>query len=69
MRDRTLITTGIVGSVIAAICCATPLLAILLAAIGLTAWLAKADYVLIPALILCLALIGIGVYRQRAARR
>jgi len=28
-------------------------------------WLAKADYVLIPALILCLALIGFSLYRRR----
>jgi mercuric ion transport protein len=65
MRDRTLITTGIVGAAVAAVCCATPLLAILFGALGLTAWLAKADYVLIPALILCLALIGFSLYRRR----
>jgi mercuric ion transport protein len=65
MRDRTLITTGVVGSLIAAICCATPLLAILFGAVGLTAWLAKADYILIPVLIICLALVGFGLYRRR----
>lgn len=66
MQDRALITTGAVGAVLAAICCATPLLAILFGAIGLTAWLAKADYVLIPALILCLGLVLFGLYRRRA---
>jgi mercuric ion transport protein len=65
MRDRTLVTSGIVGAVVAAVCCATPLLAILFGALGLTAWLAKADYVLIPALILCLGLIGFSLYRRR----
>ena len=65
MRDRTLITTGAIGGILAAICCATPLLALLLGAVGLTAWLAKADYVLIPALIICLGLIGVGLYRRR----
>ena len=50
MRDRTLITTGIV---------------VAFGAVGLTAWLAKADYVLIPALILCLALVAFGLYRRR----
>jgi mercuric ion transport protein len=58
MRDRTILTTGVVGAVVAAVCCATPLLALVSGAVGLTAWLAKADYVLIPALILCLALIA-----------
>ena len=64
--DRTLIATGSVGAAIAAICCATPLLAVVLGAFGLTAWLAKADFVVIPALLICLALVGVGLYRRRA---
>lgn len=63
--DRTLITTGTVGAILAAICCATPLLAVLLGAIGLTAWVSKTDYVVIPALLICLGLVGIGIYRRR----
>ena len=65
MRDRALITTGVVGGTLAALCCVTPLLAIVFGAVGLTAWLAKADYVLIPALVICLGLIGVGLYRRR----
>jgi len=65
MRERTLMTTGIVGVAVAAVCCATPLLAILLTSVGLAAWAAKADYVLVPALILCLGVIGLGLYRRR----
>ena len=65
--DRTLITTGTVGAVIAAICCATPVLVILFGALGLTAWLAIADYVLIPALLICLVLVGVGYYLRRTA--
>jgi mercuric ion transport protein len=64
VRDRTLIATGAVGAVVAAVCCATPLLVIVLGAVGLTAWLANADYVVIPALILCLGLVAFGVYRR-----
>src|SRR6266852_5103907 len=67
MGDRTLITTGVVGGGLAAICCATPLLAVVLGAAGLTAWLSKADYILIPALLGCIGLVGIGLYRRRAA--
>ena len=37
-------------------------------AIGLTGWLAKADYVVIPALILCFGLIAFGFYRRRLRR-
>ena len=69
MQDRALITTGVAGSIVAAICCATPLLAVPFGALGLTAWLAKADYVLIPALIICLGLIGVGLYRRRVRQR
>ena len=65
MRDRALITTGAVGAGLAAVCCATPLLALVFGAVGLTAWLAKADYVVIPALIVCLGLIAFGLYRRR----
>src|SRR5215510_7323110 len=65
MRDRTLITTGAIGAVLAAICCMTPLLVIVFGAVGLTAWLAGADYVLIPVLILCVALVAFGIYRGR----
>ena len=63
--DGTLITTGTVGAILAAICCATPLLAVLFGALGLTGWLAKADYVVIPALVICLGLVGVGFYRRR----
>ena len=69
MRDRTLITTGIVGGALAAICCATPLLTILFGAVGLTAWLAKADYVLIPAFLVFVTLVGFGTYRRSASKR
>jgi len=65
VHDRTLTTTGAIGAVVAAICCMTRLLVVVLGAVGLTAWLANADYVLIPALILCLALIAFGLYRRR----
>jgi mercuric ion transport protein len=64
MRDRTLITTGAIGAALAAICCMTPLLVFVFGAVGLTAWLARAD-LLIPALILCLALVSFGLYRRR----
>ena len=69
MSDRTLITTGAIGGTLAAICCATPILAVALGAAGLTAWVAKADYVLIPALLICFGLVGLGLYRRHSAAR
>jgi mercuric ion transport protein len=67
MNDRSLITTGVIGAVLAAICCATPILAVVLGGIGLSAWLAKADYVVMPVLLLGVALIGLGLYRRHAS--
>ena len=54
-----------IGGITAAVCCATPILAIALAAVGLSAWAAKADYVLIPIILLCLGLVAVGLYRRR----
>lgn len=65
MRDGTPIAAAVVGAAIAALCCATPWLVPILGAAGLAGWLAKADYVLIPALILGLGLIGFWLYRRR----
>ena len=65
VQDRFLIATGGVAAFLALICCATPLLAVVLGAIGLTAWIAKADYVVLPVLILGVALAGFGLYRRQ----
>ncbi|MHC0055545.1 mercury resistance system transport protein MerF [Actibacterium sp. D379-3] len=68
MKDTTILKTGIIGSVVAAICCATPLLVIALGAFGLSAWLGWVDYVLIPSLVLFLAITAYGLWlRHRAA--
>lgn len=65
MDNRTLLKTGIAGSVIAAVCCATPVLVVLLGALGLSAWAGWLDYVLIPALVIC---VGITIYAWRLRR-
>lgn len=68
MKDTTILKTGIAGSVIAAICCFTPLLVILLGAVGLSAWLGWLDYILLPALVIFLGVAVYGLWRhQRAA--
>jgi mercuric ion transport protein len=64
VKDRTLLRTGIVGSVVAALCCGTPVLAVLLGALGLSAWLAWADYVILPALIVFPALAFYALHRE-----
>ncbi|WP_291731869.1 mercury resistance system transport protein MerF [Leisingera sp. F5] len=68
--DRKLVAAGIAGTLIAALCCFTPLLAVLLGAIGLSAALGWIDYVPIPALAFFIALTAYAVWRrQRRARR
>jgi mercuric ion transport protein len=52
---------------LAAICCATPVLAVVLGGIGLSAWLARADYIVMPVLFIGIVLVGLGVYRRHVA--
>ncbi|MBL6929247.1 MAG: mercury resistance system transport protein MerF [Rhodospirillales bacterium] len=49
-KNNRLLGTGIVGAIISALCCFTPLLVIALGGLGLSAWLGWADYVLFPAM-------------------
>ena len=50
MKKNTLLKAGIVGTVIAALCCFTPILVVLLGAVGLSALVGYLDLVLLPAL-------------------
>ena len=54
--------TGIIGTVVAAVCCFTPALVILFGAIGLSVWLGWIDYVLFPALFASLGLVAHALY-------
>ena len=56
ITDR-LLKIGIIGAAMAALCCFTPVLVVLFAALGLAAWVAYVDMVLIPSLLFFLALI------------
>ncbi len=59
MNEKKLLGVGVAGTVLAALCCFTPALVILLGVVGLSAWLAWLDYVLLPALAL---FAGVTVY-------
>lgn len=50
MKDK-LLLTGVIGTVIAALCCFTPVLVVVLGVVGLSALTGVLDYVLIPALV------------------
>jgi mercuric ion transport protein len=68
MKDRNLIAAGVVAG-LAAICCAAPVVVAAIGGVGLTAWLARAGNVLVPALILCAGLIGFSPYRKQRRER
>ena len=63
--DKKLLRTGIIGTVIAALCCFTPILVVVLGAVGLSAWLGWLDYVLFPALAVFITLTIYGLYRRQ----
>ena len=67
MNDKTLlgIGIGIGGTVVAALCCFTPILVALLGAVGLSAALGWLDYVLFPALAFFIGLTIYAVHRRR----
>ena len=68
MKDPNLMGAGVLA-VLLGICCAAPLLVAVIGAAGLTAWLAKAGNVLVPALILGAGLIGFALYRKQRHER
>lgn len=57
-----MLRTGVVGTVLVALCCFTPVLVILLGVLGLSALTGYLDYVLLPAL---LGFLGLTVYAAR----
>src|SRR5215211_5795020 len=65
LEDRIVIGTGLAGAVLSLLCCVTPVLALLLSAIGLTAFIAKLDYVLVPAFVASFALAIFALVRRR----
>ena len=64
MTDR-LLKIGIIGSLVAAVCCFTPLLVVLLGAIGLSGIVGILDYVLLPALVIFLAITGYALWKRK----
>jgi mercuric ion transport protein len=56
-QNSKLIGTGAAGAVLSLLCCVTPVLAVLLGALGLTALVAKLDYLLIPVFVASIALV------------
>ncbi len=67
MDDGTLLRRGLIGSVVAAICCFTPLLVVVFAGVGLSALVGWLDYALFPLLFLSLGIVAHALW-LRAGR-
>lgn len=64
---KTLVRVGIVGTVLVALCCFTPILVIGLGVVGLSALTGYLDIVLLPALAAFIGLTAYAVWRKRKA--
>ena len=69
MTNNALLATGLIGTIVVALCCFTPILVVLLGIVGLSALVGWLDVVLFPALAF---FIGLTIYalwrRQKHAR-
>ncbi len=63
-NDRALLRVGIVGAAVAALCCFTPVLVLVLTTLGLGAAVGWLDYVLLPALVVFVAVIIYALVRK-----
>jgi len=64
MKNSALLATGIIGSIVAALCCFTPVLVVLLGIVGLSALTGYLDLVLMPALAFFIALTLYALWRR-----
>lgn len=63
--NKRLLRIGIVGSVVAAICCFTPIIVILFGSLGLSAAVAYLDFVLLPTLAVFLGITGYALWKRQ----
>lgn len=66
---RRLLGLGIAGTIIAALCCFTPVLVVLLGIVGLSAITGYLDYVLFPALAFFVMLTMYALWRRQDSRK
>jgi mercuric ion transport protein len=67
MSEAKLLKVGVIGAAVAAICCFTPALVVLLGLLGLSHLAGVLDYVLLPALLIFVGLIVYGLIRKSRA--
>lgn len=64
MSKHIFLSVGIIGTVVAALCCFTPILVILLGAVGLSALVGWLDYVLLPALAIFIGITAFAIIKR-----
>ncbi len=69
MNNAQLLKTGLIGSIIDALCCFTPVLAVLLGAVGLGWFVGYLDDVLVPVMVIFLGFVGYAVWRNAKKAR
>ncbi len=67
MNNKTSLRTSIISTVVAALCCFTPVLVIGMGAVGLSAWVGGIDYVVFPIMFVSMGLVANALY-VRAGR-
>jgi mercuric ion transport protein len=65
MQNARLLKIGIVGSIIAAICCYTPILLVALGFLGLSSLAGLLDYILLPVLALFFLITGYALWKHQ----
>jgi mercuric ion transport protein len=66
MRNpKTLLRASLIGTVVVALCCFTPVLVVLLGAVGLAALTGYLNYVLLPALTIFIGLTVYALWRKK----
>ena len=66
MNNSKLLKVGLIGTIISALCCFTPILVVVLGAVGLSSILGWLDYVLLPALAFFLLLLAYALIRRKS---
>ncbi|MBL4720383.1 MAG: mercury resistance system transport protein MerF [Alphaproteobacteria bacterium] len=69
MNERLMFRVGLTGAIATAVCCVTPILPFGLALLGLGAWSAGLDYILLPMLVFFGAMAGLALARKRSSAK
>lgn len=69
MNDKNFLRFGLIGTIIAALCCFTPVLVVLFGVVGLSAAIGYLDYVLFPALAFFVLLAIYALWRGQCRKR